>query len=196
MKVALVLRSGGEYHAGHVARLAVQIREHLPAAEIICLSDVEVPVARVPLRHGWPGWWSKLELFAPWIKGDVLFMDLDSAVVGDLESFVEVGRLAIMRDVYRPNGLQSSIMYLPEGDRAGIWREWMKQPEIWMQFHRKGGDQAFLERHWLRAAARWQDILPGQLVSWKVHCAPTGRVPEGARIIIFHGKPRPWEVGW
>lgn len=205
MKVAFVLRSGGEYKPEHVTRLAEQVRAHLPGADIVCLSDVPVSVDRIALMTDWPGWFAKLELFAPWVSGDMLFMDLDSAVVGDLSGLASLNRLAIMRDVYRPDGLQSSIMFLPEADRATVWKEWVRQPETWMQLYRKGGDQAFLERLWLGKAAVIQDELPGQVVSFKAHVRQAvrrdrefgnGTVPDGARVIAFHGRPRPWSVGW
>lgn len=205
MKVAFVLRSGGEYLPEHVSRLAMQVEAHLSGAEIVCLSDVPVSVDRIALMTDWPGWFAKLELFAPWVKGDLLYLDLDSAIVGDLSDLAGLDRLAIMRDVYRKDGLQSSIMFLPEADRAKVWAEWVKSPEVWMQMYRKGGDQAFLERLWLGKAAIIQDELPGQVCSYKAHVRPAvrkdrefgnGAVPDGARVIAFHGLPRPWQVGW
>lgn len=205
MKVALVLRSGGEYLPEHVSRLAMQIGAHLPRAEIVCLSDVPVTVPRIPLMTDWVGWWAKMELFAPWVTDDLLYLDLDSAIVGDLSELAGLDRLAILRDVYRKDGLQSSIMFLPQADRAQVWREWAKNPEVWMQMYRKGGDQAFLERLWLGKVAVIQDELPGQVVSYKVGVRAAvrkdrefgnGTVPDGARVIAFHGKPRPWDVGW
>nr|WP_145924153.1 hypothetical protein [Halomonas elongata] len=47
-----------------------------------------------PLAHGWPGWWSKLELFRPH-GGDLLYLDLDTVVRGDLQPLIDapaVGR--------------------------------------------------------------------------------------------------------
>lgn len=205
MRVALVLRFGGDYRPEHVTRLVEQISAHLPGAEIVCLSDVNVPCDRIALVNHWPGWWSKMELFAPWVDGDLLYLDLDTAVVGSLSDMASVDRLTIMRDVYRADGLQSSIMFLPERERAKVWREWIRKPEVWMQMYRRGGDQAFLERLWLGKAAIWQDSLPGQVVSYKVHVRPAvrkdrefgnGTVPDGARAIVFHGLPRPWQAGW
>lgn len=205
MRVAFVLRAGGEYLPEHVTRLAMQVHAHLPGAEIICLSDVPVAVSRIALMTDWPGWFAKLELFAPWVEGDLLYLDLDSAIVGDLSELAALDRLAIMRDVYRKDGLQSSIMFLPEAERVKVWQEWVKHPEAWMQMYRKGGDQAFLERLWLGKAAIIQDELPGQVVSYKAHVRPAvrkdrefgnGTVPDGARVIAFHGRPRPWQVGW
>ncbi|MEQ1403841.1 hypothetical protein ABK249_02750 [Neorhizobium sp. Rsf11] len=132
-------------------------------------------------------------------------MDLDTSIVGSLGDIIAVDRLTIMRDVYRPEGLQSSIMFLPEAARHQVWSHWIDRPEHWMRVYARGGDQAFLERFWLDRADRWQDVLPGQVVSYKVHVREAlrkdreignGTVPEGARLVIFHGKPRPWDIGW
>ena len=39
------------------------------------------------------------------------------------------------------------------------------------------------------AAARWG----ANVVSWKVHCK--AGIPQGADVVCFHGRPRPWEIG-
>jgi hypothetical protein len=206
LKVMCVLRSGREYRPAHVVRLRDQVLAHMVDADFRCLSDIEVSgVDCLPLKYSWPGWWAKMELFRPSIKGPVLFFDLDTSIVGDLSEIAAVDRLAIMRDVYRPSGLQSSMMYLPEAARERIWLEWIERPEHWMRVHAKGGDQAFLERFWVDRATRWQDELPGQVVSYKAHVRESvrkdreigdGSIPEDARVVIFHGKPRPWDIGW
>lgn len=196
MRVAFVLRSGGEYRSEHVERLAMQVRSHLPGAEFICLSDVDVPVERIPLKHDWPGWWSKLELFRPDIEGDLLFMDLDTAIVGGLEDIAAADGPVIMRDVYRPHGLQSSIMAIPQEIKGQVWQAFTAASERHMRRYRRGGDQAFLENHTTIRWRRWQDICPGQLVSYKADVKRLGHVPAGTRAVVFHGKPHPWEVGW
>ncbi|MGM4986545.1 hypothetical protein [Rhizobium sp. 11_C7_N12_5] len=178
---------------------------HLPGADFRCLPDVEIKGIRtLPLIYDWPGWWSKMELFRPEISGDILFMDLDTSIVGSLADIASINQLALMRDIYRPEGLQSSIMYIPEAAREEIWAEWIERPQHWMETYQKGGDQAFLERFWLDRASRWQDLLPGQIISWKSHVRPAvyddesgnGSIPADARVVIFHGKPRPWDIGW
>lgn len=188
-----VLRSGGEYRPDHVARLRDQVAAHLPGAGFRCLTDMDVPGSD-PLRHDWPGWWAKMALFDPCIAGDLLFMDLDSAVVGDLSDMISIARPAIMRDVYRPAGLQSSVMYLTERARASVWARWMLGPAHWMRRHARGGDQEFLEGCGIDWAL-WQSVLPGQVVSFKAHVRGRG-LPLDARFVAFHGKPRPWDVGW
>jgi hypothetical protein len=151
----------------------------------------------IPLKYRWPGWWSKLELCRPDIKGDILFLDLDSLVVGSLREIARTDRLTLLRDFYRDGvrrteGLQSSVMFLPEGHRRCVWDVFAADPRGVMARHTHGGDQRFLEEFWLLRADRWQDVVPGQIVSLKVHCQKG--IPANARIVCAHGRPKFWEL--
>ena len=199
MRVVTVLKSGGDFKPLHVQALQRQVAKWAPDATFACLTDVKVEgVETVPLKQKWPGWWSKLELFDPELTGDLLYMDLDTVLVGPLDDIAKVNKLTLLRDFYRDGkklreGLQSSVMFLPEREREVVWDDFTVNPALSMSLHRYGGDQKLLEMFYLNRAARWQDVLPGQFVSWKVNCS-TG-VPPEARVIVFHGKPRPWECG-
>lgn len=183
-----VLRSGGEYGPEHVQWLARQV------PGLVCLSDVSVAgVPTVALRHGWPGWWSKLELFSDAIPGDLLYLDLDTVVIGDLSGF-EVGQTTMLSDFYWPERPASGLMYISEQDKAAVWDGWIADPAGHMAKQRgRGGigDQGFIAE--CLSPARWQDLLPGKVVSYKAHCR--NGVPEGAEVVCFHGKPRPWHCG-
>ena len=193
--VACVLRSGGEYRSEHVHSLRDQVAEHLPGAHFICLSDMDVQgVERKPLLWGWPGWWSKMELFCPGtFTGRVLFMDLDTVVTGDLSELAGyAGPLGIVRDFYRPERPQSCVMAWDGGGEvaAQLWRTFKMDPQGHMAAFRS--DQDFIHSV---VGDEWdalQDHAPGQIVSYKVHCQQG--VPDGARVVCYHGKPRPWEV--
>lgn len=190
--IVLVLRSGGIYTADDVARLVNQIDEQAPGVRVACLSDVDVPCERIPLAHGWPGWWSKMELYRLDLPG-FLYMDLDTIVRGPLDDLLALDELALLRDFYREWGLGSGLMFLPKGDRERIWRHWIESPERWMGQYVLGGDQAFLERYWLTSAARIQDRLPGQVASYKANTRAEQLV---ARVVCFHGEPKPRDVQW
>lgn len=189
----------GEFTVAHVQALQKQVARWAPFASFECFSDVDVPgVDCVKLAHNYPGWWAKMNLFAPSTKGDLLYMDLDTVIVGPLDDFENTTKLTMLRDFYRDGkkykeGLGSGLMFLPEAVRQQVWDDFIVNPQLAMMMNRNGGDQKLLEMYWLNRAARWQDELPGQVVSYKVHCA--NGIPPEARVICFHGKPRPWEVG-
>lgn len=188
--IVLVLQAGEFYTAEDVQRLT----EQLPGREVVCLSDVPVPCQRIALKHGWLGWWAKMELFRPDLGlGDFLYFDLDTIVRGNVAHMERGGRLALLRDFYRPHGLGSGAMFLPESARAEIWAEWIASPGRWMSEHSVGGDQEFLERYWLQKAERLQDLYPGEIASYK---AGTRDEVRRARVVCFHGRPKPRDLGW
>lgn len=188
--VACVLRSGGEYGVEDVVRLRNDVMRHLPRAQFVCFSDVPVPCERMPLRYDWPGWWAKLELFDPRIACDFLYFDLDTMIVGPLGDIAAATGPVIMRDVYRPDGMQSSMMHISQSCKSVIWSAFRADPAGHMAKHAIGGDQTFLETqpvNW----TRWQDVCPGRVVSYKAH----GVTPDAA-VVIFHGRPKPRDIGW
>ena len=193
--VACVLRSGGEYGPWHVAWLRDQCAKHLPGIPFVCFSDIDVPCERVRLAYTYPGWWSKLEVFlTDRLPGDVLYLDLDTVIVGNLQPLLG-GKTTCLADFNRPSTLQSSIMYLTEFDRRCLWHEWSRDPAWHMERFKVGGDQDFVEEV-LNDWRRWQDVLPGAFVSYKVDMKAKGLTepPAGARVVVFHGQPRPWQV--
>lgn len=209
LTVACVLRSGGDYHPEYVERLWLSCARYLlhrPGVEarFVCLSDTPVPCTRIPLEHKWKGWWAKMELMRPDIKGDILYFDLDTVLVGSLVDLAKVGQLAMLADLVHDARLNSGVMYLPAAARRKAWTIWNKQPRHWMSNFHSGGDGAFLAWVFSKDAARLQDLLPGQIVSYKMHVRPAlnggemgnGTIPRGARVICFHGRPRPPEVKW
>ncbi|MER8760539.1 hypothetical protein NKH69_34110 [Mesorhizobium sp. M0976] len=195
--VACVLRSGGEYAPRHVTRLLDQVTEHLPGAKFRCFSDVDVQgVEVIPLRHGWPGWWAKMELFRPELPDDWLYFDLDTSIVGSLADMAAVDGPVIMRDVVDPTILGSGIMAIPQSIKAAVWEAFIAAPADHMRRFAEGGDQSFIEScRWVDWRL-WQDICPGQLCSYRMDVLRLGGVPDGVRAVVFHAKPRPWEVGW
>lgn len=150
-----------------------------------------------PLPAPWlSGWWGKIGLFDPDLfhRGErILYLDLDTAITGPLDDIAAYsGNFAILRDFYRPTGLQSSVMAWPAGANKHIWQAYQDAgcPQDW-----PGGDQQFIELHTKRCDL-WQNLLKGQFVSYKVS-AKDG-IPKDARVCVFHGEPRPHEVedGW
>lgn len=187
-----VLRSGGEYGPEHVQWLAKMV----PGLE--CISDVDVPgVPCIPLRHDWPGWWSKLELFRHDIPGDLSYIDLDTVVLGDIAPIIAAanGKTTMLSDFYWPEKPASGLMYIAQQDKAQVWGEWMRDPAGHMNAPvSRGviGDQGYLGKI-LPGVQRWQDVAPGSVVSYKAHCKQG--VPDSATVVCFHGKPRPWDCG-
>jgi hypothetical protein len=141
----------------------------------------------------WPVWWCKMGVFDPKVKGDLLYMDLDTIVVGSLGAFMRHGRSMMLRDFYQPLRAASGVMILTETDRAKVWDVWMRDPEAHMARHKRLGDGAFIASV-LRPSRFLQDAFPGRIASFKVDCQ-TFR-PDSASLICYHGNPRPHVTDW
>ena len=189
MKKICVLKTGKEYGIKHAQWLARQV------PDIACISNVPVPgVETIKMPNQWPSWWCKLNLFDPaLIEDDLLYLDLDTVVLGDLEQF-NVGQTAMLSDFYKPHMPASGFMYIRHDDKQQVWSEWLKGPERHMQrcvTREYWGDQGFLRG--LLPHKRWDALLPGKVVSFKVHCQRG--LPPDAAVVCFHGNPRPWQAG-
>lgn len=199
--VATVLKTGGQYGAEHVQMLAEQLGADVPLT--VFTDDVRTlaargPLAR-PLRDDLPGWWSKMELFNPACREDIIYFDLDTVIRHRPRLLDDPIRMPlILRDVYRPDGLQSSIMVIPAFFKSAIWRRWCRDgdPQAIMKHYRKAnlGDQAFLEACGKGYWGILQDTYPGEYVSWKADNLEGRPLPTEARVIVFHGEPKPWSV--
>lgn len=181
MTPCCVLRSGGDFGPEHVQWLAKQV------PGLVCLSDVPVPgVATIALEHDWPGWWAKLEMFGPSLEGDVLMIDLDTVVL----RMPEASETTVLENYADPGWMGSGLMYVTAEDRARVWEAWIANPAKHIRENQrwpKWGDQGFLQDH-IGNAARWG----AEVRSYKMHCM--AGLPAGTDVVVFHGKPRPWDV--
>lgn len=197
MKIVTVLRSGGDFAPDHAIALQAQCKRHAPGVEFLCLTDFRDVPGRRSLTHRWPGWWSKIEAFR--VPGPALYMDLDTVVTGDLGPLLEVARrewFTVLRDFNPQQRELGTGLMAWSGDLSIIYRRFLKDPAGHMAANsnpRHWGDQGFIERQ-PEPRGYWQEHVPGMVVSWKKHCLG-GRIPEGARVVCFHGEPRPWAVG-
>lgn len=198
LTVACVLRTGGVYDATWVDRLRNGVARHLPTKyRFVCLSDVAVPCERIPLKHNWPGWWSKLEMFN--LDGPVLYLDLDTAIVGDLADIAEQAErkeFTALRDFYAEAWVGSGLMAW-NIDLRHLYEKFAADPDDYMAKYGTRGDQAFIMDH-AGKIVRWQDRLPGQVVSYKAHVrvaqntreSGNGDIPQNARVVCLHGRPK------
>jgi len=179
LTIACVLRSGGIYTAEWVDRLARKVARHAPAHRFVCLSDMDAPCERIPLVHGWPGWWAKIELFRPGMfEGRVLYLDLDVLPVAPLEPLADGQGMIAMKDSRFP-GVNSSVMAWDAGDT-----------EIYDRFRPETMARLRSDQDWINEMR--PDLAtypPGLAPSYKDHCAYG--LPPGASVIVFHGKPKP-----
>ena len=195
--VVCVLKSGGVYNPEWVYKLASGVKQNLSRPyDFVCLSDQTISgVDVVPLVNHWPGWWSKLEIFRPRLfTGSVLYIDLDSIVVGPLDNLFSQTVLYMCED-FTFDGFNSSVMswnsyfFSP----YSLYEYFASDPGSLMKFYDRNvrgrvGDQAYIEDR-----TRPRCFPPGKIVSYK---KSKGAMPKSSTsIVAFHGKPKPNQTG-
>lgn len=185
----------------YVENLYAQVSSNLRDFRFICFTDDPEDYAEGIKKHPLveptlKGWWHKLSLFKPGVFDDgerVLFLDLDTLIVGPLDGFAGYrGEFAMLGPFFKNlnpifAGAQSGVMAWRGGFGSEIWSAFEAQgfPNF------PGGDQAFINSLGL-SPDLWQEMLPGEVVSFK---GSGGRKLPGANVICFHGLPRPHQVG-
>lgn len=204
LKVVCVLKSGGDYDWEYVSRLCQNLKEHLTLQhEFFCLTDIPNKysfIRQVPLEKNLMSYWSKIEVFRS--KGEVLYLDLDTIIVKNINSMIENIR-QLVHSALLPNMFfmlkawkkkeewASGIMYW-DGDMRWLYDK-LTEHDItsygkWEQRYIK--DQLFSEFFDIISFSDKEE----EIRSYKHHCK--NEIPEGTKIITFHGKPRPRTVGW
>lgn len=181
--IACVLKSGGAYTPEYVDRLKQGVEKYTKIP-FVCLSDVDVPCDRIPLRDNLPGWWSKIELFR---MKNVFYLDLDTIITGEIFDMVERSYdFAMLEDFGKTKTLASGVMAW--GEAEDIYLNFMLTPNEIMNNMR--GDQDYIAAT-RPDAEKMQEIFPRRIHSYKIH-----GLRETTSILCFHGKPRPHEVNW
>ena len=199
LTVICVLRSGGGYDASWVEKLKNGCERNMPKHIFNCLSDVPVPCNRIPLKHDWSGWWSKIELFRQGvIDGPTLYLDLDTVIVNKVEIMRNGVDFAMLQSFWTDDMVGSGVMYFSgENVPHHIYDKFAKQPQAYIKHHERNanatyvGDQAFIWDAMGHDVARINDYLPG-IKSYKMHCQK--RLPADASVVCFHGRPKLTEV--
>lgn len=142
-----------------------------------------------PLPWGLRGWWNKLYLFKEGVLRDrVVFFDLDTVIMGNIDLLLQYrGKFAMVRDLMRAGKYQSCIMAWDAQFAYEIWEQYEAQDYPQTD---EEGDQHFIQQH-IIGADLLQNFIDG-IYSYKVSCQNS--IPTDARIVCFHGLPRPHQV--
>jgi len=200
LTIACVLKSGrferGVYKDGYtpddVGRLKVMVQDNLSLPHrFVCFSDVDVPCERIPLKHGWSGWWSKIEVFSDVFDGTVIYIDLDTVIAGSIDHFAgHQHQFTMLRD-FGAKAIPNSGFMAWAGDYRHIYETFAQDPKPHMRKYIQPpqiGDQAYIASV-QKPLDFWQDLFPNQVLSYKKHCVGKER-PEDARVVCFHGEPK------
>lgn len=134
----------------YVDTLRAMVSRHLQRKhDFVCLEDV----------GKYSGWWAKIELFRPGrFSGRVLYLDLDSVVVGDLTPIVDAkGIINLLDWGWQTPTLCSSVMCWDAGEHKSIFELFdVSVPQAFR------GDQ-----DWMTHLGGWKALPKGPCVSYR-----------------------------
>ncbi|MGB1009438.1 MAG: glycosyltransferase [Thiolinea sp.] len=210
------MKWGNKYGAEYVNTLFNMISRNITLPfQLNCFTDnangidsririCELPHLDLPSGAPERGWnkLTTLQANLGGLSGDVLFLDLDVVIVDNIDSlFSYPADFAIIQDAKLRRRMigNSSVYRFRVGQHEAVLQKFRREFANIQQQYRN-------EQAYLSAEIRQQ----GQLTFWpekwcpsfKYHCMKTwpfsyfqaADIPEGAKIIIFHGHPEPQEA--
>lgn len=204
LTIALVLKTGGDvYNFNYVNALTNSIKKNTTIPhEIVCLTDNSTGfnsnIDRViPLEYNFPKWWSKIELFKPNLFENrrVFYFDLDTVIVDNIDEILNFEiEFSGLRDFYHLHSLGSGLMAWNPEKTNNIFNEFIKNPYNIINSYPQG-DQRWIDEN-KPSICYLQDTFSKQIVSYKKDCLHNRvlSIPSKAKIICFHGNPRPHTV--
>ena len=217
-RVVLCMKWGTLYGPDYVNVLFNAVRAHLSGAfRFVCLTDdatgidpaVECfPVPEIGLEHlhWYRGAWPKIAVFSEHLhglKGRALFVDLDMLIWGDLAPFFDFGSGLVTLDSapwrYRnaPPRTMTSIFAFDLGKMGWIVERLQAERDALIgrygieqdYLHGEVSDIGYWPQEWIRSYK--YHLRQPLLVDRLRGPAPP---PASARVICFHGKPRPIDL--
>lgn len=189
----------------YTQRLVNGVRRNLSIQpRIVCLTDLPLVLDGAEIIRFDPpsrlGCLPKLCMFDPGLgfRGQVLSLDIDIVVTGSLDELAGYRGPFCVRSKFLER-----LKHQADGDIVGFRAEDREVIEqVWDPFIHDvkaaesftGGRERFWYRRQMDCLDRWQDLFPGQVVSYKRHVRGIGRLPAEARLVSCHGRPRPHEI--
>ena len=212
----ICMKWGNKFPANYVNRLYGMVERNLSLPfRFVCFTEddnnirneVEIqPLPELDLPANAPErGWRKLTVFKEnfgGLSGKTLFLDLDVVIVDSLDKFFTYpGDFLIAHDKKNPKKIEgnSSVFRFEIGQYSQILSYFETNAEQVKQEVRH--EQAYLSReiHKLGKLEYWPDEW---VPSFKYRCCPSWLkswlqapfIPDGAKIILFHGLPNPPEA--
>lgn len=191
----VTMKFGTKYESEWVNRLFRAVSRNLTVPhDFVCFTDDHnglAPQIHVEKRPDIGGWWNHLHIFSGWTDKKQMMIDVDDVVVGSLDELAIYGGYLINSDVYDPANVDGGFQIVPPHCHNKLYDMFMDDPKrIKAAYY---SDKQWYQTH-VNGSIRVQDLFPGQWVSYKLHCKDAGRLPNNARIVGFHGEPKPCAV--
>ena len=208
------MKWGDRYSALFVNRLYKSIIKHTQKpTKVICFTDDSKNINKNVFCRPLPKIILPKEInFTPWrkisvwqypllkLEGDILFLDLDLVITGNLDRFFDYkpGNYCVIENWTQLNmGIgNTSCFRFPVGQYKHIFDQFQNAPEkIWKKYHieqiylsEEIKEQVFWPKDWCQSFKH--NLLP----KWPFRLWKTAKLPEETSVVAFTGKPDPDDV--
>ncbi len=177
-----------EYSDEYVHRLNDWVKQN-SRCRFVCITDHDIPgVETFRFQQPERNYWTCLEVFGLDL-GNVLSIGLDTIFTGPIDHFFEYrGSLGMLHDPNKHGVSINGVLRFPH--RPDIWLNYVRDKERIK--NRYKNEMAYIASY---AHDFLDDKYPGQILSYKKHVL-LGVETKDARIVYFHGRPKPKDVEW
>jgi len=212
MLTVACVRTGTKYGPEYVDRLRAMVERNLKVPHrFVCLTDQrDLPqgVERFDVSgFKLPGWWSKMLLFDPDVRGDdtggLIYFDLDTVIVGDITPLAKIeSDFAICANFTRANNVKtwpcrygSCVMTFAPGFGGDVFEAfWWNQASLMRSAGNKG-DQYVIEKLIPKATILQMVLPPGFFLHWRQFGEHPSKPPEGCAVAVYAGGRNPKTIG-
>lgn len=165
----------------------------------ICVSDQEYQyqekIQTVLMDCNIHGWACIMECFRPDIgKSRRMILGLDTIILQNVDDILawreECG---LLRDPYETDTICNGVGIFSAAEVRRIWSAWQNRETINHTYKNLPSEMAFL-RAVCPNAVRLDSVFPDQIQSYKAHWRRFPELQPQARIVYFHGTPKPPQV--
>ena len=214
MQTIICMKWGKRYSSIFVNRLYKSINKHTKRpTELICFTDNKfgiddnvickpLPKINIPYNLSWTPW-RKLSVWQNKLsdlKGDILFLDLDLVITGNLDRFFDYkpGYYCVIENWTQPeqNIGNTSCFKLPISKYKHIFENFQKNPNL--IFKKYKIEQTYISRE-IETQYFWpkewcQSFKHNLLPKWPMRIWVPAKLPKDTSIVAFTGKPDPDDV--
>lgn len=190
----LFVRGHVPYTAEYVVRLAAMVKRWMDRPyRFVCLTDraymfkgsAGIDTIAVKPFPGLYAWWNKLHLFRADIglQGRVLYLDLDTLVVGSLAPILDHdGVFALLPHEGKFDGKGPRRVVKRFNSSVMVWRHGFNG-FIWDNFHPTVSERLWGDQDWIAEQCPCADMLPAEWFP-RLSAIRGGPVPPEAKVIL------------
>ena len=208
------MKWGSRYSHEYVNRLYKSIKKHTKrSTQLYCFTDNSDNIDKDIICKPLPKIFLPETIsFTPWrkmslwqyplydLEGDVLFLDLDLVITGDLDRFFDFkpGNYCVIENWTQigENIGNTSCFKFPIGKYNSVFEKFKRNPKkYWKKYHIEQiylsaqiKDQVFWPPEWCKSFKH--DLLP----CWPIRIWQPAKLPDNTSIVAFTGKPDPDDV--